>query len=220
MNDRLEIRKYTLTVEGETEKWYFRWLQEQINHCPDRTCNVFIDARVQQCPRRFIKSVNAKTTPCVTHICDVESKDPDHVRKFQTILADMKDAHEQKRIEYRLGYSNYAFELWIVLHKQNCNGSLSHRRQYLDPINRAFGERFEDLDHYKCENAFNRCLSKLTLDDVKAAIRRAEGIKAANKDSQKRIIHCKGYSYFEENPSLSVHEVVRTILIECGLMNR
>lgn len=26
-----ETKKYTFTVEGETEKWYFDWLAKQIN---------------------------------------------------------------------------------------------------------------------------------------------------------------------------------------------
>ena len=40
MNERLETRKYTFTVEGETEKWYFEWLENQINVCPHRLYNV------------------------------------------------------------------------------------------------------------------------------------------------------------------------------------
>ena len=27
----LETKKYVLTVEGETEQWYFLWLKDQIN---------------------------------------------------------------------------------------------------------------------------------------------------------------------------------------------
>ena len=33
MNERLYTRKYTVTVEGETEQWYFDWLGKQINAC-------------------------------------------------------------------------------------------------------------------------------------------------------------------------------------------
>lgn len=73
----------------------------------------------------------------------------------------MKEAKTQKKIGYVLGYSNFTFELWMVLHKRACNGSLTHRRQYLAPISDSFGEKFEDLDHYKREDAFTRCLNKL-----------------------------------------------------------
>ena len=201
MSERLETRKYTFTVEGETEQWYLLWLRDQINGCEDRTYNVSIDPKVQQSPRKFYKGVNAKTTPTVTHICDVESNEPVHVDKFKNILSEMKEAKEQKGISYSLGYSNYTFELWMVLHKRACNGPLGHRSQYLTPINQAFGEKFEDLAHYKREGDFKRCLSKLTLKDVKDAIKRADTITALNEsDDQKKLIRYKGYSYYRDNP--------------------
>ena len=31
---RKETKKYYFTVEGETEKWYFEWLQRTINSTP------------------------------------------------------------------------------------------------------------------------------------------------------------------------------------------
>ena len=218
MSKKLETRKYTFTVEGETEQWYFEWLRDQVNSCPNRTYNVAIEAKVQQSPRKFYKSVNAKTTPQVTHICDVESNDQVHVDKFTNILSEMKEAKSQKRITYLLGYSNFTFELWMILHKMDCNGPLSHRNNYLYPIRRVFGERFEDLDHYKHENEFKRCLKKLTIDDVKSAIRRAEIITSMNETDGKKLIKFKGYSYYWDNPALSIHVAVRKILSECGLM--
>lgn len=105
------------------------------------------------------------------------------------------------------------------MHKRACNGPLGHRSQYLTPINQAFGEKFEDLAHYKREDDFKRCLSKLTLKDVKDAIKRADTITALNaSDDQKKLIRYKGYSYYRDNPSLSIHEAVRKILSECGLL--
>lgn len=217
MSERLETKKYTLTVEGETEQWYFKWLMKQINSCEGRRYNVSIDPKVQQSPRKFYKGLNAKTTPKLFHICDMESNEPVHEEKFKGILSEMREAKEQKRLTYVLGYSNYAFELWMILHKMDCNGPKAHRRQYLEPISRAFGERFEDLDHYKREDAFKRCLEKLTLDDVRAAIRRAETI-TRNNETDKPLTKFKGYSYYQDNPALSVHEVVREIMKECGVL--
>jgi hypothetical protein len=87
-SEKLEIKKFTLTVEGETEMWYFNWLQDQINASPERKYNVSIDAKKQQSPKKFFKGLNAKTTPKVIHICDVESNEPVHVDKFQKISWD------------------------------------------------------------------------------------------------------------------------------------
>lgn len=172
---------------------------------------------VQQSPKKFYKNANAKATPVVFHICDVESNEPVHVDKFQKILSEMKEAKKQKKITYRLGYSNFAFELWMVLHKRTCNGMLAHRRQYLDHINRAFGESFENLDQYKHENEFKRCLAKLYLADVQKAIERADSIMANNQKSGKMLMQYKGYAYYRDNPALSIHEAVRLILAECGI---
>lgn len=217
MSEKLETKKFVFTVEGETEQWYLYWLRDQINRCEHRSFDAAIDARVQQSPKKFYKTVNVKTTPEVFHICDVESNETVHVEKFQRILSEMKEARTQKRITYRLGYSNFTFELWMVLHKRNCNGPLTHRRQYLDPINRAYGENFENLDHYKHEDEFKRCRSKLTLDDVKEAIRRADFITANNEADGKALIRYKGYSYYRDNPALSIQDAVRMILAECGI---
>lgn len=140
-----------------------------------------------------------------------------YTKKFRNILSEMKEAKTHKKITYRLGYSNFTFELWMVLHKRNCNGSLVHRRQYLEHINRAFGESFENLDQYKHEDEFKRCLGKLTLDDVREAIKRAEVITENNAKDEKTLLQYKGYKYYRDNPALSIHEAVSLVLTECGI---
>lgn len=213
----LENKKYVLTVEGETEKIYFQWLRDKINECEERKYNVSFTIKVQQSPRDFYKGTNSKIVPKAIHVCDIESLDKVHVDKFKKILDEMKEAKKEKNIKYSLAYSNFSFELWIVLHKKACNKRLNHRKDYLAPINDCFNEKFEDLDHYKREKDFMRCLSKLTLDDVKKAIERAEKINSQNILNGYNEENYKGYKHFKENPSLSIHEQVKTILIECGV---
>lgn len=217
MSEKLETKKFVFTVEGETEKWYLEWLRDQINKCEGRKYNAAVEAKVQQSPRKFYKTVNAKSVTEVFHICDMESNEEAHVDKFKNILSEMKDAKTEKEIKYVLGYSNFAFELWIVLHKGNCNGPLSNRKQYLNPINQAFGEKFENLDHYKHENDFKRCLKKLTLDDVREAIKRSDMIMENNKKDGKVLLKHKGYSYYQDNPALTIHDAVRKMFTECGI---
>lgn len=217
MNKRLETQKYTFTVEGETERWYLNWLKDEINRYDGRSYNVSFDVKVQPCPRKFYKGINAKITPIVTHICDVESNEPEHEKKFKNILLEMNDAKKQKKIGYILGYSNFTFELWMVLHKVNCFGALNHRNQYLDLINKSFGENFNSLDQYKREDNFKHCLDKLSINDVFEAIKRADMITANNVMDEKILIRYKGYSYYRDNPALSIHHVVKAILKECGI---
>ena len=92
----LETRKYVLTVEGETEKWYFLWLNEEINKTEYRKYNVSIVPKVEQSPRNFYKGINTKTTPEVFHICDVENTDKYHIDKFENILKEMSEAKKTK----------------------------------------------------------------------------------------------------------------------------
>ena len=181
---RKETKKHYFTVEGETEKWYFEWLQRTINASPAALYTVKFDCPVQKDPLKRAKGLVAIEKTEITHIMDRESEEKTHVQQFETVLSRMKSAEKiGKSIKYNLGYSNFAFELWIVLHKADCNGYLNHRRQYPSLLNRTYAEQFENLDQYKHEGNFGRVLSKLTLDDVEQAIRRSKAIMRINQEN-------------------------------------
>lgn len=173
---RKECLKYHFTVEGETEKWYLEWLQKQINLAPDTVRYVDFQIKVEQNPFSFAKRVNPLSVSDVIHVCDIEGKEEEFRNKFQNVLINLKKSRESARVKYDLAYSNFTFELWMILHKQDCNGSLSDRTQYLRHINRAYSESFSSLDEYKEESKFKKCLLQLNLDNVKQAITRAERI--------------------------------------------
>ncbi len=220
MSERKDTRKYTFTLEGWTERWYLEWLRDQINKCPESVYTVAIDAKVQQSPMKFAKTVNPLAVPKAVHICDYESNDDVHVRKFQDILKQLKEANSLKgrSFKYSLGYCNFTFELWMILHKMDFGGAVSHRSKYLDPINKAFGTDFEDLDKYKHEKNFKSCLAKLSLEDVRTAIRRAKRIMESNRQNGLREKEHKGFRYYSENPSLTIWESVEQILKDCKLL--
>ena len=79
-----------------------------------------------------------------------------------------------KQIVYKFGYSNFTFDLWIVLHKTDCFAHLTHRKDYLSYINRAYSKTFESMDEYKYEDNFKQCLNQLTLSDVIKAVERSK----------------------------------------------
>ncbi|MGM9601109.1 MAG: RloB domain-containing protein [Faecousia sp.] len=220
MGERKDTRKYTFTVEGWTERWYLEWLRDQINKCQEAAYTVSIDPKVQQSPIKFAKTVNPLAVPNAVHICDYESNDEDHIRKFQDILKQLKMANSLKgrSFKYSLGYCNFTFELWMILHKMDFGGAVAHRSRYLDPINKAYGTDFEDLDKYKHEKNFKSCLAKLTLDDVRAAIRRSKRIMESNRQNGLREKEYMGFRYYSENPSLTIWECVELILKDCKLL--
>ncbi len=211
-------KKYYFSVEGETEKWYLDWLQERINNDPTAKYKVSIDSKIQKNPLKRAKSLNVLSKTEVTHILDYESNDEIHTTQFITTLDLMKkSARLGKQISYNLGYSNFTFELWIILHKANCKTLFSHRRDYLQPLNNAFGESFENLDQYKHEANFKRVLGKISLSDVKAAVDRAKDIMRENDENGLVLQRYKGYQYYKESPSISVWESIEIILKDCGI---
>lgn len=216
-----EKRKYTFTVEGDTEHWYLDWLQGCINAIPEAKYNVEIKSQVQQSPLKFAKKVNPIAVPSATHICDYESNDEYHVKKFKGILDELSMSNKivGRSFKYELGYSNYTFELWMILHKMDFGGSLADRTQYLKPINKAYGTSFESLDKYKSEKNFKHCLEQLSISNVRDAIRRSKRIMDANNQNG-LIEKChSGFRYYTDNPSLTIWESVERILVECGVDN-
>ena len=215
---RKETNKYFLSVEGETEKWYFEWLQRQINTDVGARYAVKFDCSVQKDPLKRAKGLSVLGKTEITHIMDRESEDIVHTRLFETALDRMKDAEGLgKKIKYHLGYCNFTFELWIALHKVECNGHLPHRRQYLPIINDAFNVQYESLDQHKHEDNFKKILNTLTLDGVKNAIKRAKSITHANQEKGFILHQYKGYHFYKENPSLSIWEFVNKVIEESVL---
>lgn len=217
---RKEKQTYFFSVEGETEQWYLEWLQKVINEQADTKYVVKFNSKVQMDPLARVKQMTIIGKTKITHIFDYESAEADHVQRFKTVLDHMRKAEDiGKNITYHLGYSNFTFELWMILHMIDCNGHLSHRRQYLSFLNRAYGEKFKSLNQYKREDNFKRLLEKLTLDHVRKAIERAEAIMRHNKEAGYTLQQYREFSYYEQNPSLSIGEIISQILQDCGLMN-
>lgn len=218
MPERKEKRKFVFSVEGETEKWYLEWLQKRVNESKDALYFADITAEVEKSPMKYIKKTNAKSTPSVTHVCDVEGQTANDQTAFENVLKELKKANKQKNIAYSIGYSNLSFELWLILHKQNCSGGCNTKKEYLKHINFSFSENFDSLDEYKKEENFQKCLEKLSLQDVKDAVGRADRIMENNLENGRNRRESGRYAYYTENPALTIHHAIREILTQCGIM--
>lgn len=127
----------------------------------------------------------------VYHFFDYESDEQTHVNAFMSAMDNMKKAEKiGKQITYKSGYSNFTFDLWIVLHMADSNASYAHRKQYLVPINRAFGEKFASMEEFM----------------------------QSNQDNGYTLHRYKGYHFYKENPSLESWKAIEKILKDCGLI--
>lgn len=212
-------KKYYFSVEGYTEQWYLEWLKGIINESDTATNKVAFDSKIEKNPMSRIKSMNITGKTEIWHLCDYESDEPIHQRLFYETMDCMKEAMTSGRtVAYKFGYCNFTFDLWIILHMKDCSRSFSHRKQYISEINSAFGEHFTDMADYKHENNFKRCLSKMNISNVIDAINQAKAIMVANQNNGYVLHEYKKYTFYKENPSLSIWIIIEQILKDCGLM--
>ena len=215
MSERRHL-KYFFSVEGETEELYFQHLKNLILKEENRIANPVI--QIEKCsPSKCVKKISVIQSCIITAVFDIEDNDADHRKRFENILKEMKAAERLgKSIKYELGYSNIDFELWIILHKKDLFRTVGSKAQYLTNINQIYGTKFKSLSEYKAKRNFSQILSKITLDDVKTAIARAEKITDQRKSEENPIKTC-GYEWFDKNPSLSIQNIVTKIITECGV---
>lgn len=219
MAKRKLSKKYYFSVEGETEQWYLYWLRDMINNNSNSAYNVTIDCKIEKNPLKRAKGLVTTGKTEIYHLSDYESSDYNHKKQFESTMDNMKKAMNiGKSISYKLGYSNFTFDLWIILHKIDCNGTLSHRNGYIQFINKAFNERFENMSEYKHEDNFKRCLNQLSLNDVIKAIQRSEYIMKQNELRGYVLNNYKGFSYYKENPSLDIWKAIKKIMVDCKLI--
>lgn len=212
---------YFFSVEGETEKWYLEWLKDTINESQSSIREVVFDCKVEKDPVKRAKSITifpirGKTE--IWHFTDYESNKVGDTKQFTETINKMVQATKLgKQITYKLGYSNLTFDLWIILHKMDCFGSLADRRHYCTHLNQAYGEKFVNMPEYKMEKNFKRCLAKLNLSNVKDAVRRAKEIMRQRETGDHFTIW-RGFKYYKKNPSLAIWEIIEKILEDCQLL--
>ena len=86
MAKRKPTNKYYFSVEGETEQWYLKWLQDTINNTEKAACKVSIDCPVRKNPLKHAKSLTVTRKIEIYHFFDYESDEPLHVKGFQEAL--------------------------------------------------------------------------------------------------------------------------------------
>lgn len=220
MIKKKSTQKYYFSVEGETEQWYLKWLQDLINSTEASSYKVSIDCSPKN-PIKRAKSITVTRKIEIYHFFDYESDEQIHVQRFLNTMDDMKRAEELgKQIKYKSGYSNFTFDLWIILHMTDCYSSYVDRSKYITLINRVFKENFQSMAEYKEENNFKRCLKKMDLSSVIDAINRARKIMQRNRENGYTLHEYKGYRYYKENPSLASWQAIEKILLDCKLIKK
>jgi len=217
--------KFFISCEGKTEKWYFEWLQKMIND-NSKTKNKIEFKFLNVTPSSFTKSnFNIYTQGMLkgSYFCriqDIESYSNDSLKQFTDLLKSNKEAKKLfPKYNFYIGYSNYTFEVWIISHMSKVKTEVD-RKNYYKQINNAYNKAFSNNDDYKHENNFKSLLDMLTLDNViNTAIPTCENMRnynSTNNPEQKKSEY--NFDYFLSNPDTSLHEFVKIILSNSGVI--
>lgn len=211
--------KFLFSVEGETEKLYFDWLQTQINKCDRARKTISINCKISFNPVKILKSIPGISVTSFTHICDIEG--PNKSDKSNGLYAIDNNFFEYKKankdIALDIKYTNFCFELWLILHKRDLFSHFNNKNDYLKILNEIFGTSFDGLKEFKQEKNLKNCFSQLELDDVRNAIKRSNIIMTNNINNLSQKIKLKLLTYFKDNPSLTIHEIVNDMFSKCGI---
>lgn len=214
---------FFLACEGYTERWYFEWLQKQINS-DSRTANPVEFKYQNTTPSSFAKSNAGAFTKELIGDCafctvrDIEEYDAFHYSKFKDLLKSNKDARSLMcKVPFYIAYSNFTFEIWMVAHKMQVP-SVIRRSDYYKAINKAYNATFLDNDDYKHEKHFKSLLQGLKLDDViEKALPECARFKKHNAQfhaDKKRSLY--GFDYYLNDPDTTLDDFVRIVLRYAG----
>lgn len=113
-----------------------------------------------------------------------------------------------------LGYTNYCFDLWLILHKEDYSKSVNSQDDYAGKLRQIYG--LEENVNIKKKERVKLILEQINIEDIKNAIFRAERIasdnlaKEANKTPQ-------GYKYYD-NPDTQMHSMLKSIFQKVGVV--
>lgn len=214
---------YYFSVEGYNEKWYFEHLQKLINNSDESKYNVQFDIKIDRSPLSRKKSINVPIFSGqklqLFHIVDYESNDPEYVKQFNRLLDELSEIRKKyKAYNYKLGYSNFAFELWLILHKSGNIHQVQDRSRYIDKINSLYNTNFQKMKSNKNQKTFERLLEQIGLEEVKRALANAEKVRKYQEDIGNRLMELKGFKYYRDNPDITVNECVKKIFDDCSLI--
>ncbi len=196
-----------LGCEGENqERLYFNKVQELVNNIEERTHDLMFDYAEPfggdpKCvvERTITKSIG-KTNRA--SIFDYDGKR----KKFEEAI-DLAKEHQ-----IVLGYTNYCFDLWLILHKKYYSQEVTSQDGYTQELRRVYGLR--KGANIKKREQVEKIIAQINLEDIRTAMSNAERITSDVKRTFNKTP--QGNDYYD-NPDTQLHIMLRTILKKVGV---
>ncbi|MDE6387959.1 MAG: RloB family protein [Lachnospiraceae bacterium] len=190
------------------ERLYFDKVQNLVNSIETRTCDLLFDFAEPfggdpKCvvQRVVTKSIGKQNKGAVF---DYDGK---RVKYEEAIDLAMEN-------QIMLGYTNYCFDLWLILHKEDFFDGVNSQDDYAGKLRQVYGLRRGA--NIKKKEQVELILEQIDIEDIKTAIVRAELIesinlaKEANKTPQNHEYH--------DNPDTQMHNMLKVIFQKVGVI--
>ncbi|OBR68406.1 hypothetical protein A7K91_21225 [Paenibacillus oryzae] len=201
-------RNYICTCEGSQEKIYLEHVAKLLTIFPQRV--VSINAIIDQ-PGRLERQYEQYDRASLFDYDFNKELFEKNILQCEKMQREDKRAKGKNRRRTFHAYSNVNFDLWLVLHKENCNRPAASNDGYLDIVRRIY--HLDKEDNIKKEQNIRRIVEQISLQDVKAAIRRAEDIRNKKVETDCEII---GGTHIYPNPDFSIHIFLKYVLQAVG----
>lgn len=201
-------KNYLVVCDGKQEQMYLEHLAKLIKDFPRKVVkfNSFVDS-----PYRLKKRYEEYDSAA---LFDYDFNDVEFKKNIEFCDGFNKKLKPTKRKTGKHvyhAYSNVNFDLWLILHKANFCQSVSTNNAYVSEVRKIYG--LGHMDNIKGEDVIKKILDQVTLDNVKAAIKRADNIRK-NKIETDGFKICNTILY--PNPDFSIHEFLKVVLQDSG----
>lgn len=200
---------YIVGCEGKNqEPLYFNRVRELINSMEERKYDVNFDfpepygGNPKCVVERTIQQSIGKTNK--VSVFDFDGKK----EKYEQAI----DLAIENRID--LGNTNFCFDLWLILHKEDYFNPVFHQDDYADYVKRVYGlEKKKDI---KRKEIVERIVEQISFEDIKNAIARADKIDIINRSKTAYFTPQKQIPYYD-NPDTQIHKALRVIFNKAGI---
>ena len=202
-------KNYLCVCDGQQEKLYLEHVGKLISDFPRRVVkfNTLIDR-----PQRLEKSYEEYDSAALFDFDYNEGQFKTNIELCNRMHNTYKSTRKTGRCIYH-AYTNVNFDLWLILHKQDFSRSVARNSAYVPEVKRLYS--LSTRENIKAEATIRRILGQISLADVKQAVNRAENIRRGKLQEDGTVV---GSTVCYPNPDFSLHEFMKVVLTDCGLL--
>lgn len=196
-----------LGCEGKNQEClYFNKVQELVNMIEQRTHDLIFDYAEPfggdpKCVvERTIKKSIGKTNKA--SVFDYDGK----TKKYEEAI-DLAKEHQ-----IVLGYTNYCFDLWLILHKENYTQTVKSQDGYVNELRKVYG--LKKGANIKKKEQVEKIVEQISMEDIRFAISNAEKMTSDVKRIQNKTP--QGSDYYD-NPDTQLHIMLKGLFQKAGV---